>query len=920
VYGCAALAVAVAGFLLGIPGKGPAFRVRQLSMTFAALVLGTALWGIQSLVQQSLGQASAAQGGPVVVSVLHLAVDLLASFVFLTWIRRRPCPSPPTAALGFTLLVLGVQLSGTLGRQVVDWAGAPLLSATCIAGWSVAAVTTGALRRLEGRRVGAALALLAAGLAGAVTLLTFGAQAAFLQDGEVSVVWPVAGGSASVPLIVSAVALLALLDVRLRRERDLERLVRERTVVLRQQQDVQQATLESLNDLILVSDREGRLIQHNAVMELGRAQDIVGRPAEAWVGEHRVTTPDFSRTLSLQEMPLYRALCGERVRSVLIGLEGQAGRRLMTANASPVRGPDGSPQGAVLAMNDVTELETRRAETVRMAEHHQAVLEAMDEGVVLMTPDGTVLTINRRARELLAVRPGRGNTFEELTGHLEVRNSNGEAIPAPSLSFNRIRAGSDTELETIFQIRHPDSTVVWIRTWTQALHRDGELWGVLHTMMDVTDRKLLREELQRLEQYSPLTGLPNRAHTLQLMERAVTDGAWSVLVIRCATVAELRATDDLEGITPLITASAQRVREVFDHAEVHGQLDEQTLVVLLRGRPDDRPARLQDQAVHAALPVHVQHHVGVYSWTGPQEAQDALRRAESAVEHAVRQGTFMEEYAEEQVQSRRRLRKLERLLHQAVQGGRLTVHYQPIVHLASGELAGAEALARWTDPEVGVVTPDEFIPLAEQLGLIGQVSRFVTREALRVAQDAERTLGRPLRVAVNVSPAELLDRQFLPRVVQLLDCHPDASKFIAFEITESGVVHDLVAAAATLHRLREHGFRVSLDDFGTGYSALSTLQALPIDSVKLDRTFVWGIEQDARQHVLTRSVVELAGRLGMEVVAEGVETVEQARLLQEMGCTYAQGYLFSRPQARPDWGSFVAGRTPASSDLPDHGH
>ena len=214
---------------------------------------------------------------------------------------------------------------------------------------------------------------------------------------------------------------------------------------------------------------------------------------------------------------------------------------------------------------------------------------------------------------------------------------------------------------------------------------------------------------------------------------------------------------------------------------------------------------------------------------------------------------------------------------------------------------------RWHDPELGFVPPDQFIPVAERLGFIDQVTRLVTIQAMAEARRAQ-SQGVPIKIAINLSPTELTHASFLSRLHRLLEWAPDASGWLTFEITESGVIHDLKAAAQLLTQVREAGFRVALDDFGTGYSALSTLQMLPIDSVKLDRTFVWGIEHDEKHRRLTGSVIELAARQGLDMVAEGVETVEQAELLRAMGCARAQGYLFSRPLSQPDWAELRAAK------------
>lgn len=366
------------------------------------------------------------------------------------------------------------------------------------------------------------------------------------------------------------------------------------------------------------------------------------------------------------------------------------------------------------------------------------------------------------------------------------------------LSFHRIRDGERLQLETVYQVKRPDGALLWLRTLTQGLCRDGELWGVLHTLMDVTDRRLLREELERLAQFSRVTGLPNREHSVRLIDTAVLGGTWTVVVIRCATIAELRAADDAEGVAHLIHWHAQRVREVFQDAAVIGQINDQAIIVLVWDDPQTHLDALQT-GEHESM--RVTYHVGSFTWTGRVAAHDAVRHAESAAEHAAQQGTFLERYAEEQVQTRRFLRKVEQHLHRAVEQGQLQVHYQPIVDLQTGGLSSAGALVRWVDPDLGFVPPDQFIPVAERLGLIDQVTRLVAMQAMKEARRAQ-SVGVPVKIAVNLSPTELNHAAFLTRLHRLLEWAPDATNWLTFEITESGVIHDLKAAATLLTQWR----------------------------------------------------------------------------------------------------------------------
>jgi EAL domain-containing protein (putative c-di-GMP-specific phosphodiesterase class I) len=233
-------------------------------------------------------------------------------------------------------------------------------------------------------------------------------------------------------------------------------------------------------------------------------------------------------------------------------------------------------------------------------------------------------------------------------------------------------------------------------------------------------------------------------------------------------------------------------------------------------------------------------------------------------------------------------------LRGAAARGELRLHYQPIVELATGRTAGFEALVRWAHPVHGLLAPDRFIPLAEELGLVADIDRWVLEEACREVStwgaDAPR-----LHFSVNCAEQTYLDADLPAAVSALLDAYGLAPNQLVLELTERALVNDPDVTARTLGLLRAHGVRLGIDDFGTGTSSLGLLHALPLDVLKVDRSFVWAMEGSARSHAVVRTVVGLAHDLGMDVVAEGVETAGQAEALRVLGCRYGQGYHFARP-------------------------
>ena len=238
---------------------------------------------------------------------------------------------------------------------------------------------------------------------------------------------------------------------------------------------------------------------------------------------------------------------------------------------------------------------------------------------------------------------------------------------------------------------------------------------------------------------------------------------------------------------------------------------------------------------------------------------------------------------------------LENQLRQAVDNQEFVLHFQPKVHIVSGELTGAEALLRWNDPQTGIVPPGRFIRVLEDTGLIREVGRWALRNA--IAEHLRwRSAGLPaVRIAVNVSALQLRSRGFIAEIEQIIAIAPDAAAGLELEITESLIMEDVKHSVATLQAIRAMGVSIAIDDFGTGFSSLSYLSKLPIDTLKIDRSFVVDMANGADGLTLVSVIINLAHALKLKVVAEGVETEEQLRQLRLLNCDQMQGFLFGKP-------------------------
>jgi diguanylate cyclase len=410
----------------------------------------------------------------------------------------------------------------------------------------------------------------------------------------------------------------------------------------------------------------------------------------------------------------------------------------------------------------------------------------------------------------------------------------------------------------------------------------------------------------------PLTGLANRTLLLETTARMLArrSGPTSVLFL---DLDDFKDVNDSRGHAvgdQLLTTVSQRiegcVRSVDQVARLGG--DEFAIVVAGSARTaaevgDRVLAALADPVVVDGRAIHVRVSIGVADSTsaGDRSAGTLLRNADLAMYLAKSSGkNRVVVYAEGMERAAQSKAELITDLDSAVAEGQLAVHYQPTVELSGGATTGYEALLRWQHPTRGLVPPMEFIPLAEESGAIVEIGRWVLTEATDQAARWSRETGRPIDIAVNLSPRQLLDDDVVSTVrAALADSGLPAGQ-LTLEVTEGVLIDDVEAVVDVLRALRGLGVRIAIDDFGTGYSSLSYLRRLPADVVKIDRSFVQDLGSGGRSTTLVASIIELARSLELEVVAEGVETEEQRRFLEQQQCPLIQGFLLARPMPVAD--------------------
>lgn len=436
----------------------------------------------------------------------------------------------------------------------------------------------------------------------------------------------------------------------------------------------------------------------------------------------------------------------------------------------------------------------------------------------------------------------------------------------------------------------------------------------------------IAEREQRISHHAlhdPLTDLPNRALILkqltQLIENAGKTGSEiAILSVQLLRMSEISSTLGHHATDELIRLTAKHLRRNFSDVELLGHTGTNEFVLVLPGQDVedalayvDRIENLLGSGVTLGrINIILQTQVGIAAF--PRHgaaAADLLRFASIARSDAEAANERVRVYKEGREDEFLRRLKIVNDLPAALRRGEIQTWYQPKMSLPDGNICGAEALVRWQHPELGFLSPDDFIPVAEQSGTIVVLTRHVIAEAVRQCRKCD-TKGHSLQVSVNLSVRDLLDEYLPYHIIQILKEYSFRADKLTLEVTENSIMEDLRRSVAVLEALRDLGVRISMDDFGTGHSSLAQLRNIPLHELKIDKSFVQGICDDDLNDSIVRTTVELAHGMGLEVVAEGVEDGKTLRRIATHGCQQAQGYYLSKAMQAPDLAAWLESYEP----------
>jgi diguanylate cyclase (GGDEF)-like protein/PAS domain S-box-containing protein len=589
---------------------------------------------------------------------------------------------------------------------------------------------------------------------------------------------------------------------------------------------------------------------------------------------------------------------------------------------------------AELAQTHVEQLNRHIAEQERIGnalkESEEHFRTAFDHavGMALVSPDSRWLEVNESLSSLL------GYTREELETVSFRTVIHPDDLGLTLVKIQELLDGVIKSFQLENRYVHKQGHVIWVLSSASAVRsEDGKPRHMVFQVQNISDRKHAEDQIHYAAFHDALTGLPNRTLLSDRMSMAVerakrsSDYKFAVLFIDLDRFKVVNDTMGHEMGDKLLVDLSHRLKECVRSVDTVARLGGDEFAVLLDGITDTEAvieiaSRIQDSLSQPfdldGQEFFTSASIGIsFSSMGYERPEDILRDADTAMYRAKANGRARHEIFDLGMHARAvESLKLENDLRQAIEKGEIEPYFQPIVALPSGKITGFEALARWNHPERGLVSPNDFIPLAEETGLIVPLGMAILKTSCRQLHQWQKMFETetPLTMSINLSAKQFAQKNLVEEIRKVIRNAKIAPDCIRLEVTESLVMENAAAAIDTLKQLKSIGVQLSIDDFGTGYSSLSYLHRFPFDILKIDRSFVSRMSTDKDSRSIVETIITLANKLGKSTIAEGVETEAHKTLLSEFSCDYGQGYLFSKPLDASASEEFLRNRAASQND------
>lgn len=655
--------------------------------------------------------------------------------------------------------------------------------------------------------------------------------------------------------------------------------------------------ITAIPDVLFEVDEDGRYLQvwtrnpellaHQKEMLLGRTVNDVLAPDQAAIAMEAL------RAAGKEGVAYGRCICVSLPNGETRWFELSVAKR-----------PSADSATTLLALSrDITERKQAEEAINSVRIQLLSVLQTMPDMVWVKDTDGVYLLCNHAYERLT------GKTEADVVGKTDFDLFETERARTFRESDKAaIEAGGILVSEEWVVSRENGQSVLLETRKVPVLAPGGEVAGVLGVSRDVTELNASRQKIHQMAFYDPLTSLPNRSlfndRLRQMITSAVSRGQRAGVML--IDIDHFKVVNDTMGHPvgdELLCQAAARLNASVRDYDTVARLGGDEFAILLpdisQGDGLGRIAnnileKFRERFLLDGQEVFISCSVGIALYPDDSaDANDLVKYADSAMYLAKRSGrSNFRFYSKDLTASAEERMRLESELRRAIERGELELHYQPKVLLTSGAMIGCEALLRWRHPKMGMIPPARFIPVAEDTGLIVELGQWVLREACQTAAEFNADSDSPHKVAVNLSVKQFQSPGLVRSIAEILDETGCRSEWVEIEITESLLLDQKDETLEMLSELRSMGFSIAIDDFGTGYSALNYLARFPIDTLKIDRSFINSV--DRRNEELVKAILSIARCLGQNVVAEGVETAEQAAFLAANGCGSAQGFLYSK--------------------------
>jgi diguanylate cyclase (GGDEF)-like protein/PAS domain S-box-containing protein len=690
--------------------------------------------------------------------------------------------------------------------------------------------------------------------------------------------------------------------------------------VLDQQLHFTQELLEVIPNQIFYKGLDNRYLGFNRAWEV-----FMGKRRQDWIG--KATTDllpdDLAATAAAEDREVLET--GKSIASEVVVTDGNGVDRRMLKHISRFTSPSGKPAGLIGVLTDITDFKQVEAALQASEGRFQVLTESAMDIVTVLNAEGVITYQSPSVRHLLGVDPA------DMIGKSQFELIHEDDASTMRAKFAELVKNGYIDKPFEFRARAADGSWRVLEAIGKSCLDVPAVRGIVVNTRDVTERRAIEQRIAHLAYHDALTGLPNRSLMQDRISSAIARAErsakkFAVMFIDIDNFKNINDSLGHDAGDELLRRVAQRLSEsIRAHDTIARQGGDEFIVLLdeLEGHQGaTRVAQKILEALRAAFQLggadqHVSGSIGIAIF--PDDGRDAstlLKNADTAMFHGKSLGknTFQFFTPQMNVAVKRRA-ALESSLRAAVQNGDFSLVYQPQIDLITGEIVAYEALVRWVTAQGGKMMPGEFIPLAEETGLINELGRWVLEESCRQNKEWQQKGLAPRRMAVNLSARQLTDKGFIETLVGILNRTGLAPEYLELEITESQVMRQGEGSVMLLNEIAAMGIQLAVDDFGTGYSSLSYLKRLPIKKLKIDQSFVRDITVDPNDTAIVVAIINMAKSLDLDIIAEGIETAGQLTLLRAKGCGVGQGYYFSVPLSAADLEPMLAKKS-VFSQLP----